>query len=947
MANLYFEAHVDISIMKRELREMEQRMRMSTLSIVSDGQQIDQTMKRIGQAAAGYLSLTAGKGFLDQIIRVRGEFQQLDIALETMLGNKEKSDKLMGEVVQLAAKTPFSLTELGKGAKQLIAFKEPADKVVDTLRRIGDVSAGVSVPVGELVAAYGKVSAKGKMQAEELNQFAERGVPIISELAKVIGTTDDKIYKMAEQGKIGFNELQQAIMNMTSEGGQFFNLMEKQAGSLTGLVSNLGDAWDRMLNDIGQSNEGVIADSIKGLTSLVDNYEDVIKIIGSVALAYGTYKAAIVAVSMAQKAQLLATQIQEYVKMSKALGVATANQIAFNRATLVNPYVAVAAAVATLVGGLVWYSTRTREAISVSADFKKTLNDEVKSIEGNFKALKNTAEGTDARRIAIENINSKYGEYLGYLLNEKSSLEDIEKAQEDATKALGKNLALKAQEKDLAQYKSKVAEAEEAYSNALKTIFDKRNISSEAKGAASAFLDQFIEDLSNSNIKQGYRFVEDFYEKALKDNGILAETFDKIDLETSIEGVITARQNENRVVEDLTNTYDAYLKKLGIIKDIKPVAGTASGTPEAVLFDVKEFEKSLKAQKAMYEEYESVVKAMGQEYADERYAALLKEGEDYALFLRNKLKEYEKNAAAIAAIAVAAESGKVDLQGNPTEPIKAKGVVKVSKAFPAPDAKALKSMGDYEKKGLAIAKMLKQLIANDNVGDMGQGFIDAGYAMQDLARFAGEFDAELAETISKVADLSGSIGNAMTAFASGDIFQQVGSIAQVGTAIASLFDRSADAQQRAAYEAEKMALALELQNKALERQLRLMKEASGDERVQAEADTLALITKQMAALDNKAKNFTLKTYWAGLPSNFDDFANVKDLEKQLYEGLEGDTMSRFGPTPTAEDLLNSGSYLKNLEEAQDLTALSRLPLTLLLVDFSFLMIFSAIRSITE
>ncbi|PZX18113.1 tape measure domain-containing protein [Breznakibacter xylanolyticus] len=945
MSSLQFEAHIDISQIRRELAEMEARFQRTTQSASSSGQEMDATFKKIGAAMAGYFTLTAAKGFLDQVIAVRGEFQQLDIALQTMLGNKEQADKLMANVVQLAAKTPFSLTELGQGAKQLLAFKTPAEQIPDTLRRIGDVAAGVSVPVGDLISAYGKVSAKGKMQAEELNQFAERGVPIISELAKVIGTTDDAIYKMAEQGKIGFGELQQAIVNMTNEGGQFANMMEKQAESLTGQLSNLGDAWDRMLNDVGTSSQGMISGGISGLTSLVENYEVVLKILGLIITAYGTYKGAIVAVAMAEKAKLVATQVQEYIKMARALGVATANQIAFNRATLINPYVAVATAITGLVAAMIFLNKTTKESIGVSADFKRNLDDELKSVEGNFKALKGTAEGTEARRIAIENINSKYGEYLGNLLTEKSSLEDIQKAQEAATVAIAKNMALKSQEKELTSYKDAVKEAEESYSKSLKKIFDKTSASSAAKGAASAAIDAYIEELSKTNIGAGARFDFESIWGKLGQNGINIAGSDRavIDLGYAVTETINARQSEQKAMEDLNATYDAYLKKIGIIDKTEPPKvedGKTGGEDKDNAYDGDKYRKTLAEQKKAYDDYVEAMKNARPE--DEKalekyYANLKKQGDDYKAYLNKQLQVHKGNVDATAAIYQAAAKGGVILNGKEdfksmsgnTDTSKVKVTdIKRSAAVPL----EFKKLADYSEKAKLNAEKLRKEMGMLSKAEIGAGLIEGANAMSEMARYAGQMDEELGKALQSTADIVGNVGNVVAGMASGDYLgAAVGAVGVMAT-VSSLFDDSAAKQAEAARRAENTRQQYELQNRALEYQIELMNTLSGTDRTQAQVDTQNLIEEQIANLDAKAKATQIKfgelgQYQVSVKGAEDLIRLMEGRGKYNTEDLTGSNMFAIGINQikknideynSVEQMVNHGLNVKNLEDIQNL-----------------------------
>ena len=210
----------------------------------------------IGTFAGGYLGvqkllLELGK-LKDQIINIRGEYEQAQIAFETMLGSKDKADNLMGKIAELAAKTPFSQREVVEGTKKLLAYQESVDTVIDTMRRLGDIAAGLSVPIDRLIVVYGQVKAKGRLMGDDLRQFTEAGIPIIHELAKVFGIADKEVVKLVSDGKVGFEQVRKVISNLTNEGGMFYNLMEKQSQSLTGKVSNMRDTWDRLLIKLGE-----------------------------------------------------------------------------------------------------------------------------------------------------------------------------------------------------------------------------------------------------------------------------------------------------------------------------------------------------------------------------------------------------------------------------------------------------------------------------------------------------------------------------------------------------------------------------------------------------------------------------------------------------------------------------------------------------------------------
>lgn len=588
MGQLHFETHVDFKKLDRDISIMNTKLSNVVGDLSNTGKKATSVFNRLGAGVAAYFSTQALSGFTKQLVAIRGEFQQLEVAFETMLGSKEKADKVMAEVVQLASATPFSLTELGQGAKMLLAFKEPADQVADTLSRMGDLAAGASVPVGDLIKAYGKVSAKGKMQAEELNQFAERGIPIISELAEVVGRTDEEIYKMAEQGEISFADLQQAIRNLTDEGGMFADLMAKQSKTLTGLVSNLGDAWDRMLNDIGQNNEGLLAGGISSAISLVENYEKVVDILKIAIATYGTYKAAVLMNAVAMKG------------LTGSIKSATIAQQLFNIAAKANPVGLTMAGLTAIVGSLYAYTKHTREATTASEEINKSITAETSKLNYLFEAIKRTGEGTEERRKLIEEVNDKYGSYLDNLLSEKSTLVEIEKAQRSATKALMADIAVK-------ESRRKIDEELSGYTETLQKRFSE--FSSVISKMSPAVHAEFLQDLNSAIEKQADSAGDELKKGMLQYSSIAKEVYDKYvssisqksgylkydfsSFQKAFLDVSQVRVEKNKVINELNGYVDAYQQIFNKINE----PATGDGPSESIRKDVEYWENERKAAK--------------------------------------------------------------------------------------------------------------------------------------------------------------------------------------------------------------------------------------------------------------------------------------------------------------------------------------------------------------
>lgn len=419
---LYFGAGIDTTQFRRDIESMRRDILGLNNTVRNETRQMDSSFKNLGIGIAGYFSASALLGFTQQLINVRGEFQKTEIAFSTMLGDGGKATALMSQMVDLAAKTPFSLSEVANGAKQLLAFQIPADQVVDTLTRMGNIAAGLSVPLARINLVYGQVKAKGKLMGDDLRQFTEAGIPMVAELAKKFGKTTGEITAMVSAGKIGFKDVQDVLFGLTNEGGMFYNLMEKQSKSLSGQIANLGDSWDQMLNKIGESNEGLLSSGIEGLSYLIEHYEDVLKVLTILVSTYGAYRAALMFTAVIQKSIALATFVQEYFAMARALGFATANMIAFNSATLINPLAATVAVIALAVSSYVLYgdelkkvlgltkeltiAQKTQQAVNeeFASKFSKSLAQQKTDIQGLISVIRNEAATIKQREDAYKKL---------------------------------------------------------------------------------------------------------------------------------------------------------------------------------------------------------------------------------------------------------------------------------------------------------------------------------------------------------------------------------------------------------------------------------------------------------------------------------------------------------------------------------------------------------------
>lgn len=405
MAGLHFDITGDNSNFIRKLHECENGVRNTSKQIEQSGLSIEDLFNRMTKAAAAFGAGFTAKELISNIAQVRGEFQQLEVAFKTMLGSEEKANALMQQLVKTAAATPFDLQGVANGAKQLLAYGENVENVNDDLIRLGNIAAGLSQPLGDIVYLYGTTMTQGRLYTQDLNQFTGRGIPMIRELAKQFNVAENKVKGLVEAGKVGFPEVQKVIMSLTNEGGMFYNLMQEQSKTITGQISNIEDAIATMFNEIGKANEGIINDALSGVSYLVENYEKVGRVLLEIVGTYGAYRTALMVTSSLQALQasgitaLTAKEAAHYgwlVLTKKA-------QDALNLSMLKNPYVLAAAAVAGLAYGIYKLATAGTET---------------------ERAVRKTNEALEAQENHYESIKNKASELSNTLSNESKSIEE-------------------------------------------------------------------------------------------------------------------------------------------------------------------------------------------------------------------------------------------------------------------------------------------------------------------------------------------------------------------------------------------------------------------------------------------------------------------------------------------------------------------------------------------
>lgn len=475
MPGLFFDASVNMSQLERDFQRGNQSVQDFVRQNEQAASQIDSLYRNAATAVAAYFTFESAKEIGSQVIEVRGQMQQLSVAFTTMLGSKEKADELMMQMVNTAATTPFSLTQVSDGAKRLLAYGVGAKEVNDTLIKLGNAASGVSVPLDRMILAYGQVKAKGKLQGDDMRQFMEMGLPLVHELATQFGVTDDKISKMVETGKVGFGDVQQAINNMTGAGGQFYNLMQEQSKTLPGMISNLGDSIDQMFNKMGAENQSTIEGTIGMLKWMVDNYQEFINILKIAVATYGTYKAAVIALNVAEKiryqvtlAQMASTQGLTTLQALQAVVIGRVKdaQAMLNKTILANPYALAAAAIIALVSTLVLFTNTTTAAEKaaeklrdITKDASDSATDERSKIDGLVATIKSEVSTREQKNNALKKLNDIMPDNLGYITEEMVRTGKATSAIEAYILAVDKQIKIDAIRDEMKQSQQRIRSA--------------------------------------------------------------------------------------------------------------------------------------------------------------------------------------------------------------------------------------------------------------------------------------------------------------------------------------------------------------------------------------------------------------------------------------------------------------------------------------------------------
>ena len=465
MSGLHYDITASNDDLIAKLRQSREAIVNGSKDAEGAGSAMEGMFKKAALALGAVGTIDFAKNVVSQVVQITGQFQQLEVAFTTMLGGSEEAaNSLMQQLVKTAAVTPFNLTDVAQGAKQLLAYGIEAKDVNKTLVDLGNIASGLSIPLNDLVYLYGTTMVQGRMFTMDLRQFQSRGVNLPEELAKQFGVAKEKVAGLVTAGKVTSKEFSKAIASMSEDGGKFAGLMEKQSDTITGQISDIEDKIDKAMGDFGSSNNGIINGVLDGTSGIVNNYQEIGTVLIELVATYGTYKAVlIIATAMQKLHNLVMTEAAVQMNLAAASGItlSEAESVAAARSVLlsgamnsvtasmtVNPITAAAIAIAAL--GLIIYKCATYEnefdlankRVQEATDgVTKEVVKEQDKLNALNDQLQQNKKGTNAWKAAKDAVIKQYGQYDNKLSQEINRTGDLTLSYDKLTSAIRKSIS--------------------------------------------------------------------------------------------------------------------------------------------------------------------------------------------------------------------------------------------------------------------------------------------------------------------------------------------------------------------------------------------------------------------------------------------------------------------------------------------------------------------------
>lgn len=663
---IYYGTGIDNSQLRTDAEESKRILSGITGTAVNEGKRIDDVFKSIGKTAAGVFAVSQMKEFAMQVVTVRGEMQKLEVAFDTLIGNTDEAQALLTQLIHTAATTPFGVSDISDAARQLLAYGVEADKVNETLIRLGDIAAGLSIPIGELARLYGTTMVQGRVYTADLNQFLGRGIPLGEELANILGVTESQVRGLVEEGKVGFPEVEQAIINLTNEGSKFGGLMEAQSQTIAGKISNIEDTIEQMFNQIGQASEGVIGTSLDIITALVENWETVGKVLLTVIATYGTYKAAVLAVAAAHKVQAIWGNISAFLSLAKSVTSAKDAMLLFNMAVKANPLGLVLSVVAAATTAFSLFSTKSGEAAEMTNKYGDSAAKTISRVETLSMTLNGLTAGTSTHKKVMDELNGILEEYGLQAIKEGDSIDMVNAKRAQAIELIKQEGVERQQANALEQgaqnYAAQLSEAQKtlysdlsgAMTEGTLLLGDNKELQQNAAAISTIIgnvVEQNITEIAGKTGEEYQEGINKIYatiQDRMRAIGISEETIQKQWLTDGLFNHQNLVQNYINSIQQAREEYDRYSEAVNKASDAERAAAEGALTFSE---KVEAIEKGLqKPTEGVHDLYENIKNLMSQ-YSNNTIGFTIRIGGEVPKWMQNMdLDELQRLAKRFTAL---------------------------------------------------------------------------------------------------------------------------------------------------------------------------------------------------------------------------------------------------------------------------------------------------------
>lgn len=564
------------------------------------------TSQQLARQLALVFSVSAIQGYINKLVEVRGEFELQQTALASILQNKDEADALFGQITELAVRSPFTIKELTTYSKSLAAYQVQYEDLYDTLKMLADVSSGLGVDMQRLILAFGQVKAANFLRGTETRQFTEAGINMLGELSKYYSELEGRIVSVTEvqdrqfKRMISFQDVEEVFKRLTSAGGMFYNMQEKQSETLRGIVMNFQDQIDLMLNDIGKENQGIIVNVINFAKSLLENWRTIAQVMEPIVSSLVVYLSLTKSISVAAS---FLPNVWKAIQTNILLAVgsitkAEAAQRGFNNATRRNAWLAIGAVVATIIWEVV---NAIQAANAEQKELNKTLSegyDNAVTMAANYKRLANIVSDTTAsyeeQKSALGELKRTYGEILPQHYLEAEAIRSMKGNYDEATSAIYNYIQAKTQEKQLQVIASNegadLSDTQQDLAKEMQLLAKSTNHYNMSLNEANSIINKIGEDIKKGLVKSSDDAVNRFKELYKISTGVelpsglapseLRDYYEAfVELEKKKDEVLS--QSNTAFADSITRDLQEQLKVVdGTIKQMRSLLNTISHAGE-------------------------------------------------------------------------------------------------------------------------------------------------------------------------------------------------------------------------------------------------------------------------------------------------------------------------------------------------------------------------------